>query len=159
MFQTVSVLVRALQRCRAFFSSIKNPSNVIDPVVSKAKRSSRIAFLVAGITTALWATLMPVVKQNTGIDESHFAILLLSFGRRGSFRHPVAGMLSRLVNLKTLVLIITVLIFISMMVIASCKVSYYGMIAFILLWAVLLAFMTCSIIFMHQRLKTELTLG
>ncbi len=87
MFQTARMLVLALQRCRAFFSSIKNPSNVIDPVVSKAKRSSRMAFLVAGITTAPWAALMPVVKQNTGIDESHFAILLLTFGGGGSFRH------------------------------------------------------------------------
>lgn len=134
MFQTACMLVLALQRCRAFFSSIKNPSNVIDPVVSKAKRSSRIAFLVAGITTAPWAALMPVVKQNTGIDESHFAILLLSFGGGALLGMPVAGLLSRLVNLKTLVSIITVLIFISMMVIASCKVNYYGMIGFILLW-------------------------
>lgn len=134
MFQTARMLVLALQRCRAFFSSIKNPSNVIDPVVLKAKRSSRIAFLVAGVTTAPWPALMPVVKQNTGIDESHFAILLLSFGGGALLGMPIAGQLSRLVNLKTLVSIITVLIFVSMMVIASCKVNYYGMIAFIVLW-------------------------
>lgn len=70
----------------------------------------------AGITTAPWAALMPVVKQNTGMDESHFAILLLSFGGGALLGIPVAGLLSRLINLKTLVLIITALI--SMMVIA-----------------------------------------
>ena len=55
---------------------------------------TRLLFLCAGLATATWASLIPVIKAHIGIDESTLGLLLLCLGAGAIFAMPVSGALA-----------------------------------------------------------------
>ncbi|MGV3615708.1 MAG: MFS transporter [Fimbriimonas sp.] len=53
--------------------------------------ATRVAFLVAGITMASWAPLVPVVKARLGLDEGQLGTLLLLLGLGSVIGMPLSG--------------------------------------------------------------------
>jgi predicted MFS family arabinose efflux permease len=59
-----------------------------------ARRSTRLLFLVAGFAAAAWASLVPLAKARTGLDEASLGLVLLCLGGGSIISMPIAGALS-----------------------------------------------------------------
>lgn len=64
-----------------------NPS----PNSNLARRSTRLAFLIAGFAGAAWAPIIPYVKFRCGLNDAHLGLLLLCLGIGSIISMPVAG--------------------------------------------------------------------
>ncbi|PAY01988.1 MFS transporter [Pseudoalteromonas sp. HM-SA03] len=56
--------------------------------------ATRLLFLCAGLATATWASLIPIIKAHVGIDESTLGFLLLCLGAGAIFAMPISGALA-----------------------------------------------------------------
>ena len=70
-----------------------SPLVVDDPHVTPATiLATRTVFLVAGISMAAWAPLVPLAKSRTGLDEAALGLVLLCFGGGSLIAMPLAGL-------------------------------------------------------------------
>jgi predicted MFS family arabinose efflux permease len=58
------------------------------------RQATRLLFLVAGVASAGWASLVPFAKVRTGLDEGELGLVLLCLGAGSIFSMPIAGALS-----------------------------------------------------------------
>jgi len=58
------------------------------------RRSTRLAFLVAGLAVSAWAPLVPYAKARLALDDAWLGLLLLCLGAGSLLAMPVTGLLS-----------------------------------------------------------------
>src|SRR3954451_23460945 len=51
-----------------------------DPTRIREQIATRLAFFIAGFSTAAWAPLVPLAKERLGLDEGALGLLLLCLG-------------------------------------------------------------------------------
>lgn len=61
--------------------------------IPPSHHATRLSFFLAGFIMAVWASLVPFVKQRLGMDEALFGMLLLTLGLGALVTMPVAGMI------------------------------------------------------------------
>jgi MFS family permease len=59
-----------------------------------ARTATRGFFLIAGISTSSWASMVPLAKARLDLDEAHLGLVLLCMGLGSTAAMPVAGVLS-----------------------------------------------------------------
>lgn len=65
------------------------------PAAGRAEQhSTRLLFLLAGFSAAAWASLVPVAKAATGINEGQLGLVLLCLGIGSLLAMPVSGVVS-----------------------------------------------------------------
>ncbi len=65
------------------------------PAESRAEQhSTRLLFLLAGFSAAAWASLVPVAKAATGVNEGQLGLVLLCLGIGSLLAMPVSGVVS-----------------------------------------------------------------
>lgn len=65
------------------------------PAAGRAEQhSTRLLFLLAGFSAAAWASLVPVAKAATGVNEGQLGLVLLCLGIGSLLAMPVSGVLS-----------------------------------------------------------------
>lgn len=65
------------------------------PAASRAEQhSTRLLFLLAGFSAAAWASLVPVAKAATGVNEGQLGLVLLCLGIGSLLAMPVSGAVS-----------------------------------------------------------------
>ena len=65
------------------------------PAASRAEQhSTRLLFLLAGFSAAAWASLVPVAKAATGVNEGQRGLVLLCLGIGSLLAMPVSGVVS-----------------------------------------------------------------
>lgn len=65
------------------------------PAASRAgQHSTRLLFLLAGFSAAAWASLVPVAKAATGVNEGQLGLVLLCLGIGSLLAMPVSGVVS-----------------------------------------------------------------
>ncbi|CAI3947440.1 Fucose permease (FucP) (PDB:3O7P) [Commensalibacter communis] len=68
------------------------------------RHSTRIAFFIAGLVTAIWAVIVPFAKMNTGINDAVLGTLLLCLGTGASLAMPTAGLLTSRYGCKKVII-------------------------------------------------------
>lgn len=61
--------------------------------IPREHHATRLSFFLAGFIMAVWASLVPFVKNRLAMDEAVFGLLLLSLGLGALVTMPAAGML------------------------------------------------------------------
>ena len=65
------------------------------PAASRAEQhSTRLLYLLAGFSAAAWASLVPVAKAATGVNEGQLGLVLLCLGIGSLLAMPVSGVVS-----------------------------------------------------------------
>ena len=65
------------------------------PAAGRAEQhSTRLLFLLAGFSAAAWASLVPVAKAATGVNEGQLGLVLLCLGIGSLLAMPVSGLVS-----------------------------------------------------------------
>ncbi len=62
--------------------------------LARQRRSTRLAFLVAGIGTSVWAALVPFAQTRLRLGPAELGLLLLCLGVGSLVAMPVTGMLA-----------------------------------------------------------------
>lgn len=76
--------------------------NVIGP---GQRRSTRLAFLTAGLAMAAWAPLVPYAKARLDLGEGELGLLLLCFGGGSMLAMPLTGLLAARFGCRPVVLL------------------------------------------------------
>ncbi|MFC2539248.1 MAG: MFS transporter [Lautropia mirabilis] len=67
----------------------------LKPAAGRAEQhSTRLLFLLAGFSAAAWASLVPVAKAATGVNEGQLGLVLLCLGIGSLLAMPVSGVVS-----------------------------------------------------------------
>ena len=67
----------------------------LKPAAGRAEQhSTRLLFLLAGFSAAAWASLVPVAKTATGVNEGELGLVLLCLGIGSLLAMPVSGVVS-----------------------------------------------------------------
>ena len=61
--------------------------------IPPSHHATRLSFFLAGFIMAVWASLVPFVKQRLGLDEAVFGMLLLTLGLGALVTMPLSGMI------------------------------------------------------------------
>jgi fucose permease len=72
--------------------------------------ATRLAFLIAGFSTAAWAPLVPLVKERVGLDDGALGLLLLCLGLGSITAMPVTGILTTRIGCKAVIATSAVLV-------------------------------------------------
>lgn len=76
-------------------SSLHDAPAARKPAASRAEQhSTRLLFLLAGFSAAAWASLVPVAKAATGVNEGQLGLVLLCLGIGSLLAMPVSGVVS-----------------------------------------------------------------
>ena len=76
-------------------TSLPNTPAPPKPAASRAEQhSTRLLFLLAGFGAASWASLVPVAKAATGVNEGELGLVLLCLGIGSLLAMPVSGVVS-----------------------------------------------------------------
>ena len=76
-------------------SSLPNTPATLKPAAGRAEQhSTRLLFLLAGFSAAAWASLVPVAKAATGVNEGQLGLVLLCLGIGSLLAMPVSGVVS-----------------------------------------------------------------
>lgn len=76
-------------------SSLHDAPAARKPAAGRAEQhSTRLLFLLAGFSAAAWASLVPVAKAATGVNEGQLGLVLLCLGIGSLLAMPVSGALS-----------------------------------------------------------------
>ena len=65
--------------------------------------ATRLAFLIAGFSTAAWAPLVPLVKERLGLDDGALGMLLLCLGLGSITAMPITGILTTRIGCKAVI--------------------------------------------------------
>src|SRR5580658_799469 len=83
------------------------------------QRATRIAFFITGLGMAAWAPLVPFAKARVGINEGVLGLLLLCLGVGSMVTMPLAGALAARVGCRAVVVGATLLVCLTLPVLAS----------------------------------------
>ena len=76
-------------------SSLPDTPATLKPAAGRAEQhSTRLLFLLAGFSAAAWASLVPVAKAATGVNEGQLGLVLLCLGIGSLLAMPVSGAVS-----------------------------------------------------------------
>ncbi len=76
-------------------TSFPDPPADQKPAAGRAEQhSTRLLFLLAGFSAAAWASLVPVAKAATGVNEGQLGLVLLCLGIGSLLAMPVSGVVS-----------------------------------------------------------------
>nr|WP_281771248.1 MFS transporter [Lautropia mirabilis] len=76
-------------------SSLPDTPAPLKPAAGRAEQhSTRLLFLLAGFGAASWASLVPVAKAATGVNEGELGLVLLCLGIGSLLAMPVSGVVS-----------------------------------------------------------------
>ena len=76
-------------------SSLPDTPATLKPAAGRAEQhSTRLLFLLAGFSAAAWASLVPVAKAATGVNEGQLGLVLLCLGIGSLLAIPVSGVVS-----------------------------------------------------------------
>ena len=76
-------------------SSLPDTPATLKPAAGRAEQhSTRLLFLLAGFSAAAWASLLPVAKAATGVNEGQLGLVLLCLGIGSLLAMPVSGVVS-----------------------------------------------------------------
>ena len=76
-------------------SSLPDTPATLKPAAGRAEQhSTRLLFLLAGFSAAAWASLVPVAKAATGVNEGQLGLDLLCLGIGSLLAMPVSGVVS-----------------------------------------------------------------
>ena len=76
-------------------SSLPDTPATLKPAAGRAEQhSTRLLFLLAGFSAAAWASLVPVAKAATGVNEGELGLVLLCLGIGSLLAMPVSGVVS-----------------------------------------------------------------
>lgn len=76
-------------------SSLPDTPATLKPAAGRAEQhSTRLLFLLAGFAAAAWASLVPVAKAATGVNEGQLGLVLLCLGIGSLLAMPVSGVVS-----------------------------------------------------------------
>lgn len=92
------------------------------PSSAQAQRSTRLAFLIAGISGAAWAPIIPYVKLRCGLTDAHLGLLLLCLGVGSIVAMPIAGSLAGRFGCRWIIAIATLAVCCTLPVLASSGV-------------------------------------
>jgi MFS family permease len=65
--------------------------------------ATRLAFLIAGLSTAAWAPLVPLVKERVGLDAGALGMLLLCLGLGSITAMPITGFLTTRIGCRAVI--------------------------------------------------------
>ena len=76
-------------------SSLPDTPATLKPAAGRAEQhSTRLLFLLPGFSAAAWASLVPVAKAATGVNEGQLGLVLLCLGIGSLLAMPVSGVVS-----------------------------------------------------------------
>lgn len=73
--------------------------------ISGPRLATRLAFVVAGFTSACWAPLVPFAKLRLGVNEAELGVLLLSFGAGSILGVSMAGFVATRIGSRPVVIV------------------------------------------------------
>jgi fucose permease len=79
------------------------PTLARDPARICEQIATRLAFFIAGFSTAAWAPLVPLAKQRLDLDEGALGLLLLCLGLGSITAMPITGVLTTRIGCKAVV--------------------------------------------------------
>ena len=85
-----------------FYVRFYSMSIKICPFNKREVLATRLLFLCAGLATATWASLIPIIKVRIGIDEGTLGFLLLCLGAGAIFAMPISGALAAKYGCKSI---------------------------------------------------------
>ena len=72
--------------------------------LGRARRATRLIFLLSGIAMSSWAPMVPYAKSRLGLDDAQLGLILLAFGGGSMISMPFMGWLThRLGNRKVII--------------------------------------------------------
>lgn len=71
--------------------------------VARARRATRVIFLVAGLGVSAWAPMVPYAKARLGLDDAQLGMALLVFGLASMVSMPFVGWLSHWLGNRLLI--------------------------------------------------------
>jgi predicted MFS family arabinose efflux permease len=74
-----------------------------DPARIREQIATRLAFFIAGFSTAAWAPLVPLAKERLGLSEGSLGLLLLCLGLGSITAMPITGVLTTRIGCKTVI--------------------------------------------------------
>jgi predicted MFS family arabinose efflux permease len=74
-----------------------------DPARGREQIATRLAFFIAGFSTAAWAPLVPLAKERLGLDEGALGLLLLCLGLGSITAMPITGVLATRIGCKAVI--------------------------------------------------------
>ncbi|WP_343214326.1 MFS transporter [Dyella sp. ASV21] len=79
-------------------------ADVADPSrIARARRATRVIFLVAGLGVSAWAPMVPYAKARLGLDDAQLGLALLVFGAASMVSMPFVGWLSHWLGNRLLI--------------------------------------------------------
>lgn len=81
--------------------------------------ATRIAFFIAGFSTAGWAPLVPFVKARAGLDNGMLGLLLLCLGGGSIVAMPMAGVLTARFGCRRVIVVAALLISLALPLLAT----------------------------------------
>ncbi|MGE8347991.1 MFS transporter [Pseudomonas helleri] len=97
-------------------SSSLSPTRVVPGTA--AQLSTRLTFFIAGLCTASWAPLVPLVKARAAIDEGVLGLLLLCLGLGSISAMPVTGFLVGRYGCQRVIVVATLIMALSLPLLA-----------------------------------------
>lgn len=79
------------------------PTFTRDPARIREQIATRLAFFIAGFSTAAWAPLVPLAKERLGLDEGSLGLLLLCLGLGSITAMPITGILTTRIGCKAVI--------------------------------------------------------
>jgi predicted MFS family arabinose efflux permease len=79
------------------------PTLARDSARIREQIATRLAFFIAGFSTAAWAPLVPLAKERLGLDEGALGLLLLCLGLGSIAAMPITGVLTTRIGCKAVI--------------------------------------------------------
>ena len=74
-----------------------------NPARSREQIATRLAFFIAGFSTAAWAPLRSLAKERIGLDDGALGMLLLCLGLGSITAMPITGVLTTRIGCKAVI--------------------------------------------------------
>lgn len=84
----------------------------------RARRATRVTFLVSGWALATWAPMVPYLKQRLGLDDASLGLVLLALGAGSVTAMPFVGAITHRVGYRRVILITGILACVSLPLLA-----------------------------------------
>ena len=84
-------------------TSLLAPTMARDPARAREQIATRLAFFIAGFSTAAWAPLVPLTKERLGLDDGSLGLLLLCLGLGSITAMPITGVLTTRIGCKAVI--------------------------------------------------------
>ena len=88
-------------------TSLLAPTMARDPARVREQIATRLAFFIAGFSTAAWAPLVPLAKERLGLDDGSLGLLLLCLGLGSITAMPITGVLTTRIGCKAVITVLS----------------------------------------------------